>query len=63
MGNTDMTNEYQIALAKVTAASAKFRTIQLAYRTRQIGDVEFLEGKRIMVAADREFDAIRGEAA
>lgn len=51
-----MTEEYEVALNKVRAATAAFRLVQMAYRNRKIGDVEFLEGKRIYDAAQCEFD-------
>ena len=52
-----MDNEYAAALTKANAASAEFRKAQLAYRSRQIGDKEFLAAKALHDAACKEFDA------
>jgi outer membrane protein TolC len=49
-------NDYEMALNKVREATAAFRLAQTAYRKREIGDIEFLEAKRIYDAAEREFD-------
>ncbi len=48
--------EYAQAFDKSRAASAEFRKAQLAYRSRQIGDAEFLAAKALHDAACKEFD-------
>lgn len=52
-----MTPEYSKALDKANLASKVFRTYQLAYRAREIGDKEFLEAKAVHDAACAEYDA------
>ena len=51
-----MITEYEIALTQSRIASAEFRKAQLAYRSRQIGDAEFLAAKALHDAACKEFD-------
>ena len=52
-----MTNEYEAALTKSAAAIKEFRAAQLAYRTRTIGDGQFLTAKAVYDAAMSEYDA------
>lgn len=58
-----MDKEYKAALDKANAASAAFRQIQQAYRSRKIGDAEFLAGRAEYDAACKEFDAAFEKAA
>ncbi len=60
---TDMTKTYEIAYNAAMEASAKFRVAQLAYRSRQIGDAEFLAAKAAFDASTKAFDEARGEVA
>lgn len=53
----DMSPEYKKALETVNEASRVFSRAQKAYRTREIGDEEFLAAKAIMAAAETAFDA------
>jgi hypothetical protein len=58
-----MTKEYAAALEAAQSASAKFRTIQAAYRSRQIGDAEYIAGRKAFEASQVAFDVARGEVA
>lgn len=49
--------EYAKALEESRAASAIFREAQLAYRSRKIGDAEFLAARKIYDASEAAFDA------
>lgn len=49
-------SEYEKASKAASAASAKFREAQVAYRSKKIGDKEFLEAKRLHDTAQAEFD-------
>lgn len=49
--------EYEAAIAKHNEAIRAFRAIQEAYRSRTIGDAEFLAGRKAYNAATEEFDA------
>lgn len=49
--------DYQDALKLANEASAKFRAVQLAYRSRQIGDAEFLAAQAEYKKSEVEFDA------
>lgn len=51
-----MSPEYEIALATVRAAQKQFDAIRDAYRTRKIGDAEFLAAREEMAKADAAFD-------
>ena len=53
----DASREYELALEKARQASRAFAVAQKAYRTRQIGDAEFLAAKKIYDASGVEFDA------
>lgn len=55
--------EYEAALAKANEASRKFRQIQSDYRSRKIGDAEFLAGRAEHEAAKSEFDIAYAKAA
>jgi hypothetical protein len=48
---------YLEALAKANRASAEFKKAQEAYRSRQIGDKEFLKARAKWDESDKEFDA------
>ena len=54
---------YADSLEKVRAASKAFRAVTEKYRTREIGDAEFLAAHAVMKAADLEFDAAFAEKA
>ena len=47
---------YDAALVEWRKASAAFRTVQTAYRSRKIGDAEFLSGKKAFDDATAVFD-------
>ena len=49
--------EYSLALVRANDASKTFRIAQEAYRSRKIGDAEFLAAKALHDAAQNEFDA------
>lgn len=49
--------EYSLALVRANDASKAFRSVQEAYRSGKIGDAEFLAGKALHDAAQKEFDA------
>jgi hypothetical protein len=50
-------NKYDIAYAAHSEASTVFMAAQKAYRARLIGDVEFLQAREVLKAADAAFDA------
>lgn len=47
---------YEIAYEKNNAAIEAFQSVQTAYRSKAIGDAEFLAGKAIYDAAMAEYD-------
>lgn len=58
-----MTTQYAAALEAAQNASAKFRAVQAAYRSRQINDAEYLAGRKAFEASQVAFDVARGEVA
>jgi hypothetical protein len=48
--------EYQVALEKSRRAGEAFRKVQEAYRKKEIGDDDFLAGRRVYDAAMEEYD-------
>lgn len=52
-----MSNEYKAAYEKSGEAIRAFKVAQVAYRTRQIGDAEFLAARKAYDAAMAEYDA------
>jgi len=55
-GEAELSTEYQIALEKSRKATQEFNKLQQAYRDQEIGDEEFLAGRRRFDAAQAEFD-------
>lgn len=51
-----MSPEYAAALAKANAAGRVFAAVQESYRSRLIGDAEFIAGRNAYDAANAEFD-------
>ena len=51
-----MNAKYAAALAKANAASAEFAKAQSDYRSRKIGDNEFLAARKVYDASTKEFD-------
>jgi hypothetical protein len=47
---------YEIALGKARVASAAFGLAQEAYRSRKIGDAEFLAARQLYLDSDAAFD-------
>jgi len=58
-----LSKTYEAALEAHNVAIRAFTVAQQAYRTRQIGDVEFLAARREMVAASKLFDIAYAEEA
>ena len=56
-----MNKDYEQVLAKANAASAEFRNAQQAYRSRKIGDAEFLAARKAYDESEIEFSKARGE--
>ena len=52
------TATYEAAYEKSGEAIKAFRAVQIAYRTRIIGDAEFLAAKAVYAAAMAEYDAV-----
>jgi len=50
---------YNEAINAAYDAFTKFSTAQVAYRSRQIGDTEFLAAKAAYDAASKAFDEVR----
>ena len=48
--------EYNTALDKFRAASAVYRQVQQDYRAKKIGDAEYMAGRKIFEAAEKEMD-------
>ena len=51
-----MSPEYEAALEIVNAATREFHKVRDAYRSRKIGDREFLAARAIYNAAEKVFD-------
>jgi len=56
------TKKYETAYAKSKAANEAMRLAEKQYRTRQIGDEQFLAARKSWVLAQKEFDAAYTEA-
>jgi hypothetical protein len=52
-----MTKTYEAALEASRKAAREFTAAQVAYRTRQIGDAEFLVAKAKYDESEKAFDA------
>ena len=57
-----MNTEYESALNVVREATKVYTAASLAYRSRAIGDVEFLAAKAVYGAAEKVYDAAFMEA-
>ncbi len=56
-GKKNMTATYEAALNKSNIASRAFGLVQVAYRTRKIGDAEYLAARAVYEKSVAEFDA------
>lgn len=54
---SNLSPEYRAALATHDAALQVYQEAVTAYRSRVIGDAEFLAARKVKLAADAAFDA------
>lgn len=52
-----MTTEYAAALEVIRAATARFKTVQSAYRAGTVDTTDYIKARREYVAAGEVFDA------